>query len=271
MTKNWNTDAQHRFSQRAALAAGLALALSGCGGGDAEQQPGAEGIEEITIATSNDAPFSFTNDAGELVGVDGEMLNWVADKKGWEVEVFVTDFATLIQSVKTDKADVVVDAMYITDERKEQVNFTDTWYQQGEGMVVPSDATMTSREDAKGTVIGVQTGTAFIELAESLEPKEIKYFDSQAALLKAVENRQVDVIFTDAAVVAYSLVQNPNDEIKIVDPYEPFFPGLIGAAVPKDDPELLEELNEGLAELKESPEYMEILKKYGLTESNAVE
>lgn len=261
---------RRRSLKIAAATLGLSLTLTACGGGDSE--PAADrAIETVTIATSNDAPFSFTNDAGELTGIDGEMINWIAEKKGWEIEVFVSDFATLIPAIQTDKADVVVDAMYITDVRKEQVNFTDTWYQQGEGMVVPGDSTMTDREDARGTVIGVQTGTTFIELAESLEPKEIKYFDSQAALLKAVENKQVDVVFTDAAVVAYSLVQKPNDQIKIVDPYEPFFPGLIGAAVPKDDPKLLEELNSGLAELKATPEYMKILTKYGLTESNAVE
>ncbi|MPY11453.1 ABC transporter substrate-binding protein [Arthrobacter bussei] len=267
-------------SRRAALsmaagAMGIALALTACGGGDAGAEAGGGGgdgeITTLTIATSNDAPFSFTDDAGALQGIDGEMINWIADKKGWEVEVFVSEFATLIPAIKAGKADAVVDAMYITDVRKEEVNFTDTWYQQGEGMVVPGDSDMTDRDDAKGTVIGVQTGTTFIELAESLEPKEIKYFDSQAALLTAVENKQVDVVFTDAAVVAYSLVQNPNDKIKIVDPYEPFFPGLIGAAVPKENTQLLEELNSGLAELKASPDYMEILAKYGLTESNAVD
>ncbi|MHA7154779.1 ABC transporter substrate-binding protein [Arthrobacter sp. TMN-50] len=256
-------------------ALGIALTLAACGGGaSTESESGGgegEAIEKITIATSNDAPFSFTDEAGALQGIDGEMINWIAETKGWEVEVFVSEFATLIPAIQAGKADAVVDAMYITDVRKEEVNFTDTWYQQGEGMVVPGDSTMTNRDDAKGTVIGVQTGTTFIELAESLEPEEIKYFDSQAALLTAVENKQVDVVFTDAAVVAYSLVQNPNDAIKIVDPYEPFFPGLIGAAVPKDNPELLEELNSGLAELKATPEYMEILTKYGLTESNAVD
>jgi polar amino acid transport system substrate-binding protein len=267
---------QRRFVSRvAAVILGLALALTACGGGESGGGSAGSGeggaIEKVTIATSNDAPFSFTNEAGELVGIDGEMMNWIADKKGWEIEVYVSDFATLIPSIQTGKADVVVDAMYITDVRKEQVNFTDTWYQQGEGMVVPADSTMKNRDDARGSVIGVQTGTTFIELAESLEPKEIKYFDSQAALLTAVENKQVDVVFTDAAVVAYSLVQKPNENIKIVDPYEPYFPGLIGAAVPKENTQLLEELNSGLAELKAAPDYMKILTKYGLTESNAVD
>lgn len=82
-------------------------------------------------------------------------------------------------------------------------------------------------------------------------------------------NGQVDGAFTDSAVLAYSLVQKPNDKIKLVDPYKPYFPGSIGAGVRQDDPELLTELNSGLADLKKTPQYVEILKKYGLTESNA--
>lgn len=243
---------------------------SGTGSGAA---PGAGstggGGAALKIATSNDAPFAYKDAQGNLTGIDGEMMNWIAQKKGWKLEVYTTDFATLIPSILAKKADIVVDAMYITDERKKKVDFTDVWYSQGEGMIVPGDSTMTKREDAKDKVIGAQTGTAFIELAKSLAPKEIKYFNSQAELLKAVENKQVDVAFTDAAVVAWSLKQKPNPKLKIVEPYQPYFPGKIGAAVRKEDAQLLSDLNSGLKELKASPDYMTILKKYGLSEGNA--
>ncbi|HET7397987.1 MAG TPA: transporter substrate-binding domain-containing protein [Intrasporangium sp.] len=249
----------------------LTLGLSACGKSDTGSGSGSggEGTKTLKIATSNDAPFSYKDPQGNLTGIDGEMINWIAKKKGWKLEVYTTDFATLIPSIGTKKADVVVDAMYITDERKKKVNFTDVWYTQGEGMVVPGSSTLAKRDDAKGKVIGAQTGTAFIELAKSLDPKEIKYFNSQAELLKAVENNQVDVAFTDAAVVAWSLKQKPNPKLKIVTPYTPYFPGLIGAAVRKEDSQLLADLNAGLKELKASPDYKAILEKYGLTEANA--
>ena len=50
-------------------------------------------------------------------------------------------------------------SMFITDKRKEQVNFTDTLYMQPEGMIVPAGSTLASKEDVKGKVIGAQTGT----------------------------------------------------------------------------------------------------------------
>jgi polar amino acid transport system substrate-binding protein len=249
----------------------IALAMSACGSGGGSTGASTGGSEQktITIATSNDAPFSFTDQAsGELKGIDGDMIKAIADKKGWKIKVFTSEYATLIAALNAKKADVIVDAMYITDERKKQINFTDPWYTEGEAMVVPADSTLASREDVKGKVLGAQTGTVFKELVDSLGGSQVKLFDSQASLLAAVENKQVEAVFTDSAVVGYSLVQKPNPKLKLVTPYTPFYPGIIGAGVRKDDTQLLQDLNSGLADLKKSPQYLEILKKYGLTDAN---
>lgn len=243
-----------------------ALALTACGGSSSSSTPEQK---TITVATSNDAPFCFTDQAsGELKGIDCEMINAIAQAKGWKIKTFVTDFNTLIPGLMAKKADVIVDAMYITDKRKEQITFTDPWYTEGEGMLVPGDSTLKTREDVKGKVLGVQTGTVFTDIVGTLGVSETKFFDSQAALISAVENKQVDAAFTDSAVIAYSQVQKPNPKIKFVSPYTSLFPGTIGAGVRKDDTQLLADLNSGLADLKKTPKYLEILKKYGLGEDN---
>lgn len=259
-----------RFAALVPLGVATVLALTGCGSSGGASSSGGSEQKTITIATSNDAPFSFTDQAtGELKGIDGDMINAIAEAKGWKVKVFTSEFATLIAALNAKKADVIVDAMYITDDRKKEINFTDPWYTEGEAMVVPSDSSLASRDDVKGKVLGAQTGTVFKDLVDSLGGSQVKLFDSQAALLAAVENKQVDAVFTDSAVIGYSLVQKPNPKLKLVTPYEPFYPGTIGAGVRKDDAQLLADLNSGLAELKKSPKYLEILKKYGLGEANA--
>ncbi|MGY4542546.1 polar amino acid transport system substrate-binding protein [Arthrobacter sp. UYNi723] len=258
-----------RFAALVPMGVVLALAMTACGSGSGGGSSAGGEQKTITIATSNDAPFSFTDqEGGELKGIDGEMINAIAAEKGWKIKVFTTEFATLIPALMAKKADVIVDAMYITDKRKEQINFTDPWYSQGEGMIVPGDSTLKSRDDVKGKVLGAQTGTAFTELIATLGGSQTKLFDSQAALLAAVENKQVDAAFTDSAVIAYSLVQKPNPKLKLVSPYKPYFPGIIGAGVRKEDSQLLSDINSGLADLKKTPKYLEILKKYGLGEDN---
>lgn len=264
-----------RYAQRLKILVPMALvgalALTACSA-DVSTGSDADAEKTITIATSNDAPFSFTDaDTGELSGIDGEMILAIAEAKGWNVEVFVTDFNTLIPALMAKKADVIVDAMYITDARKKEINFTDTWYMQGEGLLVPTGSTVENRDDVKGLVLGAQTGTVFTDLIGTLEGSETQFFDSQAALIAAVENGQIDAAFTDSAVLAYSLVQKPNPKIELVTPYTPYFPGQIGAGVRMEDTELLDDLNSGLADLKKTPQYLEILQKYGLGEDNVTE
>lgn len=261
-----------RFAALVPMGVAVALAMTACGsGGGGGGASGGGDQKTITIATSNDAPFSFTDQSsGELKGIDGEMINAIAQAKGWKIKVFTSEYATLIAALNAKKADVIVDAMYITDDRKKQINFTDPWYTEGEAMVVPADSTLASRDDVKGKVLGAQTGTVFKDLVDSLGGSQVKLFDSQASLLAAVENKQVDAVFTDSAVIGYSLVQKPNPKLKLVSPYKPFYPGIIGAGVRKEDSQLLQDLNSGLADLKKTPKYLEILKKYGLTDANAV-
>lgn len=262
---------RRRFAALVPMGVVVALALTACGSGGGTGGGSTGGAEQktITIATSNDAPFSFTDQAsGELKGIDGDMIKAIAEAKGWKIKVFTSEYATLIAAMNAKKADVIVDAMYITDDRKKQINFTDPWYTEGEAMVVPEGSTLASRDDVKGKVLGAQTGTVFKDLVDSLGGSQVKLFDSQASLLAAVENKQVDAVFTDSAVIGYSLVQKPNPKLKLVTPYKPFYPGIIGAGVRKDDSQLLQDLNSGLADLKKSPKYLEILKKYGLGEAN---
>lgn len=261
-----------RFAALVPMGVAVALAMTACGSSGGGSGAGAGGDQKtITIATSNDAPFSFTDQAtGELKGIDGEMINAIAEAKGWKIKVFTSEYATLIAALNAKKADVIVDAMYITDERKKQINFTDPWYTEGEAMVVPADSTLASRDDVKGKILGAQTGTVFKDLVDSLGGSQVKLFDSQAALLAAVENKQVDAVFTDSAVIGYSLVQKPNPKLKLVSPYKPFYPGIIGAGVRKEDSQLLQDLNSGLADLKKTSKYLEILKKYGLNDANAI-
>jgi polar amino acid transport system substrate-binding protein len=247
-----------------------ALALSSCAGSSSAGSA-AEG-RTITIGMAEEAPYAYTDTAtGKLIGIDGEILTRIAEAKGWKIKTFATDFATLIPALEAKKADLVVDCMFITDQRKEKINFTDPLYLQPESMVVPEGSAIASASELKDKVIGAQTGTVYAEWAKTLGGRELKFFDTNAALFAAVENSQVDAAFTDSGVAGWTVVQKPESKLKIVSPYKPHFAaeGIIGAGVRKEDTELLAELNDGLAELKKTPVYVEILKKYGLSEQNA--
>ena len=225
----------------------------------------------VIVATSSDAPFSVADETtNTFTGIDGDMLTAIAKTQGWNPKAYVSDFSTLIPAIQSNKADLVVDAMYITDERKKEVAFSDPWYNEPETIVVKKGNTsITDRASLAGHTVGFTTGTVFSDVIKGVDVKDVKNFDNQATLIQGVINGQVDAAVTASALVAYSLKQNPNQDIEMISPYEPMFPGTIATAARKDDTELVAELNDGLAKLKASDEYLEILAKYGLDESHA--
>jgi polar amino acid transport system substrate-binding protein len=246
-----------------AIAVGLAACSSSSPSGSGTQRT-------LIVGTSNDAPFAF-HDAGAttLKGIDGQMIEAIAKRKGWKIQIYDTDFSTLIPALQAKKIDVVADAMYITDTRKKVVNFTNPWYSEGEGIVTRGDTSgISGAADLKGKVVGAQTGTVYLDYAKTLGASNLRIFDSQAALLQALQNKQVDAVVTDSAVAGYAIAKDPKSGLKLLLPNPPHFPGTIGAAVRKEDTALLADLNDGLAVLKASGEDLTILKQFGLGEAN---
>lgn len=280
------------------LVKGLVIALSlmlvmglavGCGGAKKEEtKPAAQApapapapaaekttLDEIkakgviVIGTSNDVPFSYIDkDTKELMGIDAEIMKYIAGKMGVKIETYTTDFSTLVAALKQKKFDIIVDAMYITEKRQAEINFTTPWYKEGEGLVVRKESTIKSIDDVKGKVVGAQTGTTFLDYAKTLPTKELKIYDSQATALLDLNNKRVDAVITDSATAAYSIVHDSKLQLKLVTPYTTHFPGTIGAGIRKEDTTLLDEVNKHLADLKKEGKDLEILKKYGLNEDN---
>lgn len=224
----------------------------------------------LTIGTSNDVPFAFMEaNTSNLKGIDAEFIQTMAKNLGVKVEVYVTDFSTLIPALQAKKFDMIVDAMYITDKRKELINFTDPWYKEGEAIVVRKDEkNIKSADDLKGLVVGGQTGTVFLDWVKSLPTKEVKIYDSQATALLDLNNKKIDAVVTDSATAAYTILHDPSLNLQLVSPYTPHFGGIIGAGVRKEDTSLLNEINNQLKQLKQQGQDLTILSKYGLAAEN---
>lgn len=231
----------------------------------------------ITIGSANDAPFCFKDvETGELAGVDIEILKVICEKLGIEdIKLNVIDFSNLLVELNNGNIDMVVDGMYIKDERLEVAAFSDVWYTESEAIVVPNDTDITSFEDLKDKKVGAQPGTAFYECAKSWEEEgligSIETYDNQANLMTAVNMGKVDAVVTDGMVAGYTISQESSMEVHILSPYEPYASGIIGSAVTFDNMDFLEELNGALNEMKEDGSLLKILEDYGLNEDYFVD
>lgn len=231
----------------------------------------------ITIGSSNDAPFSYTDvETGELEGIDIQILKEICNRLGIpDIQMKVVDFSNLLIELNNNNIDMVVDAMYVKEERLQIAAFTDKWYQEGEAVVIPADSPIASKEDLKDKTIGAQPGTTFYETAQIWldEGKiaKLEAYDNQATLMTAVNMGKVDAVVTDGIVAGYTLNSDSSLELKLLSPYEAEASGQIGAAVRFDDKDFLEEVNVILNEMKEDGTLLTILKDFGLSEDYFVD
>ena len=69
-------------------------------------------------------PFNFIN-TGKLSGLEPELLTEWANRRNWQLEYLIMDFAAQIPAVQTGKADMAMGAISVTEERQKQVLFSD--------------------------------------------------------------------------------------------------------------------------------------------------
>ncbi|MBP1736362.1 MAG: transporter substrate-binding protein [Oscillospiraceae bacterium] len=226
----------------------------------------------IEIGSSNDAPFCYQDvDTGELKGIDIEILREICNRLGIpDIQMKVIDFSNLLVELNNNSIDMVVDAMYVKEERLQIAAFTDKWYQEGEAVVIPQDSTIASKDDLKDKTIGAQPGTTFYDTAEQWlndgKIGDLMSYDNQATLMTAVNMGKVDAVVTDGIVAGYTLAQDSSLKLKLLSPYEAESSGQIGAAVRFEDEDFLNEVNAALNEMKEDGTLLKILESYGLTE-----
>ncbi len=226
----------------------------------------------ITIASSNDAPLCYQDiDTGELAGIDIEIFREICNRLGIpDIQMKVIDFSNMLVELNNESVDMVVDAMYIKDERLDVALFTDVWYQEGEAVITKKDSEFDTKESLKDAVMGAQPGTAFYETAEQWladgKIKDLVGFENQATLMTAVNTGKVDAAVTDGIVAAYTLSQDSSLDLELMSPYEAEATGRIGAAVRFEDKDFLEEVNGALNEMKEDGTLLQILEDFGLNE-----
>lgn len=216
------------------------------------------------------APFEFQDTNGEFIGIDMDLLKTIAEEQGFKVEIKQLGFNAAVQALESKQVDGVIAGMSITDERKKKFDFSDPYFESG--VVIASkegQEEIKSYEDLKGKNVAVKTGTEGASFAESIKDKygfTITTFDDSANMYDDVKTGNSAATFDDYPVLAYGVAQG--NGLELVTEKEKG--GSYGFAVSKGkNQELLEMFNAGLADLKESGKYDEIIDSYLSAEKSA--
>ena len=217
--------------------------------------------DNVLVMGTNAAfpPYEFVDADNNIVGVDAEIAQAVAEKLGMELEIKDMAFESLITAVSSGSVDVVLAGLTVTPERAESVNFSDSYATGVQVVIVTEDSAIAAIEDLDGKKIGVQTGTTGdIYCAGDYGEEAVSRYDNGALAVAALKNGQVDCVVIDNEPAKAFVAAN--EGLKILE--TEYITENYAAAFNKEDTELLEKFNTALAELKEDGTVDEIIGKY---------
>lgn len=123
----------------------------------------------LVMATNAEFPPYEYHDGGEIVGIDADIAAAIAEQLGMELKIEDMAFDSIIMAVNSGKADVGIAGMTVTEDRLENVNFSDPYATSSQVIIVTGDSEIGSSDDLSGKKIGVQLGTTGDILADDVE------------------------------------------------------------------------------------------------------
>lgn len=243
---------------------------TGTAGQNASGAAGGQDAQTVRVATTSDGPpFVYLNpDNNKMEGLIIDIAEELGKRQNLKLDYSIMTWEALIPSLQGGKADVIAEGMYITDERKQVIDFTEPVFGYGEGLIVQEGDTATkSLEDLKGKRVGALIGTSYQTMLEEKGKAldiEMKVYKQFGDMLKDVDNKRIEGALFDQPILVYMKKQDPNLTYRVVEEYVPSLPGEIGFGVAKGKQELLDKLNAGIQEMKQDGTLKKIYEKWGL-------
>lgn len=208
-------------------------------------------------------PFEMMDpETGEMIGFDMDIINEVADRAGFNVNLTTMEFAGIIPAVQTGSQEIAIAGVTITEERAEIVDFSDPYYDSGLQIIVRADNDeVETIDDLAGLKIATRIGsTSYDFLQEQLgDNADITPYPGNSDMYMALLGRNVDAAFYDAPNVAYFSQTRGEGRTKVVGP---LYEGQQYGIVFHKGSQWVEPANEALAAMREDGTYDEIYEKW---------
>ncbi len=242
----------------------LCLCASMVACGSSSSSSDADGVTTVTsgvltMGTNASFPPYEYYDGDTVVGIDAEIAAALAEALGLELEIVDMDFSSVVTSVQSGKIDVGIAGMTVTEERKENVNFTTSYATGVQVIIVPEGSDITSVDDLEGAIIGVQEGTTgHIYCEDDYGADNVIAYTNGTTAVQALVQGKVDCVVIDQQPANTFVAENEGltilDTEYVIEEY--------AIAVSKDNEALLDALNEALEALIADGTVQEILDKY---------
>jgi len=243
----------------------VVVALLAAGGAAVAQPVYVDGIDAAF------PPFSFINETGEADGFDVEVIRWIADEMGFEVEIVPIDWDAIIPTLLTGNIDMIASGMTITAARQERVAFTVPYWtidlavvvretEDAEGEPAPELTLFTAVQS--GQRIGVQRGTTSQDWLEEYVVDagisiELVLYDNFLLALEDLQIGRIDAAVMDGPTAQSGISGRQLTIVGTINTGE-----IYGYAARNADTQLLALLNEGLRRIQASDAWDQLVDKW---------
>jgi polar amino acid transport system substrate-binding protein len=197
----------------------------------------------------------------EIVGYDADFLKYIAGKMGVKLEMKRVIPSTRMRQLITGNIDIIAATLTITAERKEQIDFSYTYFLTRQKFLVKK-GTVKSIADLNGKRIGSAKGsTSEQNAAKALTNSSILSFDNYRQAFLALKKGMVVAVTTDESILANLLARDPDkDQFELTDfaiSDEPY-----GLGIRKGSPRFVTFVNDTLLEMEKNGEARKIFEKW---------
>ena len=208
-------------------------------------------------------PYEMTDDNGNFIGIDVEIAQAIADKLGLELVIDNMEFTAALEAAQKGKSDMVMAGVPVNEDRLAVMDFSDS-YATGIQVVIVKEGSDVTMDNLGDMMIGTQLGTTgYIYASDTIEnggygEDHVVGYDNGITAVQALMNDQVDAVIIDNAPAQAFVEANPG--LTLLDGEWALENYAIGFA--KGNTELVEAVNEALAELIADGTVQKIVDKY---------
>ncbi len=256
-----------RFLLMACLAALLTVVtVSACNAGN---NAGSSGTTTLTMATSADYPpyeyIDSSSGSQEIIGFDVDIAKHITEKLGYGLTINNVDFNGLIPALQAKRADFVMAGMTPTPERKQNVDFSQVYYEAKNTIVAKKGSNLTNPSQLTGKVVGVQLGSIQETAAKKFEGANVKALNRISEMVQELKAGRVTALIMEDTVARGFIEANPDLEFNTIPNTEE-----AGSAIafPKGS-ELVAKFDPILQEMQTSGKMTELVTKWFGSDSPA--
>ena len=226
---------------------------------------------KMIVAFNGDMPGTGWQD-GKLIGLDGELMQWVVESLGLEVEPALMEWAAEIASIKARRVDIMHGMMGWNDQRIKVINISDPIYYGGANITQKKSNNWSTVRELEGKTIATIQGFGWIDQLKQIEGSELKLYDTSDAAIRDLLAGRIEALFADPPLIQFAITKNPDWDVHAVPIQQEFdekYALLTGKynvvfGLSQEAPNLLKAVNEKIAEAWATCTNFEIAKKYGL-------